>query len=468
MKKWIIIASVAALMIVLLVVVSVIGSASKDAGSTPPTQTEPTEPDRSENAGVLTLDALRQQLTAEGKVFAVAYLGMMPYEADTVWEYVDSLGDEIGKKMPFLAQIPETNMASAETYGEVYCLILADPDTTMEIYTHEADTDLTQLIYEGCGEDPFLLICNATLALETELVFTQSGGENIRWTPKLDSYMYVELPRYANGTSDAMDISPYEEMLLARYASVKAESGWIAPTKAELENTTWYCDGYTEAGNRYEYRVSFHENTADVQWNPGYGETSEYTDAQWSLKEDNICVLTMDFGEFAGVRKYDLLVNLDNGEMYIAVDVTEKTLTRDSEAQFSFLALDQSQPKETSPMDMVGRWERIQTEVDGSVEETPAGQVTITITGATEAELKITYTNQEFPENSYKNKAMSIVTDGDTMGFGHTKWIAQVEHVGSFGQTFALAIVEDMLVLRNDFVVDGAPGVSYETFRAVR
>ena len=56
---------------------------------------------------------------------------------------------------------------------------------------------------------------------------------------------------------------------------------------------------------------------------------------------------------------------------------------------------------------------------------------------------------------------------GDNMGFGDAAWIAEVDHVGNHGKIFALAIVDGQLVLRNYFAFDGAPGVSYETFRRV-
>ena len=118
-------------------------------------------------------------------------------------------------------------------------------------------------------------------------------------------------------------------------------------------------------------------------------------------------------------------------------------------------------------MDLVGTWERILTEVEGDVNETPAGQVIITITGTGEADLQITYKDKEFPDDNYSKKALTIVPGGDNMGFGDAAWIAEVDHVGNYGKTFALAIVDGQLVLRNYFEFDGASGVSYETFRRV-
>lgn len=426
---------------------------------TPPDEAPTTEVDPMEQ-----LDALRQQLTAEGKHFAVAYLGFMPSDCDTVWDYTDSLSEGVLRDVPFLNQIPETNMIGSASFGEVYCIVLADPDTSMKIYTGTPDTAFDNLLYEGSGEDPFLLICNADFSPDTELVFTESKGESIVWKPKLDDYMYVEQPRYANGSTPSLDFSPYNALLLSYYEEMRDSGDWKVPTKAELENTTWYWDGYTTEGNYYEYRVSFHEVSADVRWNAGYGETTSYRGASWTFEEGELPVLNIDFAEFAGICKYNLLVDWDMGIMYIAADASGKTLTWDSQAQYRFLLLDQSS---ASPLDLIGTWERTQTEVDGDVVETPAGQVILQITGSNEADLRAAYRDAEFPDDNYSDKALYILTDGDTMGFGHVEWIAQLDHTGRFGQEFALAIVDDALVIRSYFTVDGAPGVSYATFRKV-
>ena len=60
--------------------------------------------------------------------------------------------------------------------------------------------------------------------------------------------------------------------------------------------------------------------------------------------------------------------------MYIAADATDKDITWDSEPLYRFLLLEQTDG--TQPMDLVGTWERILTEIEGDVTETPAGLVT--------------------------------------------------------------------------------------------
>jgi hypothetical protein len=281
----------------------------------------------------------------------------------------------------------------------VYCFIPPDPEAFVTVVS---DASGEKVIFTGSSAEPFLLVCNSAYSPDGYVTITDTSGEEEYWYPKLDEYLYVEQPRNTEVDSGALDISPYNEILLAYYEDMQANGDWEIPAKADLENTAWSWDGYTEGGNYYEYRVTFHADTADVKWNPGYGETTEYTDAQWEYKEDGVCVLTMDFGEFAGVRKYNLLIDWEESRMYIAADATEKELTWDTEPQYRFLLLDQTEG--VQPMELVGTWERIRTEVD---------------------------------------------------------------HVGNYGSTYALAIVDGQLVIRNYFEVDGAPGVSYETFQRV-
>ena len=423
-----------------------------------PETTEPSQPEQG-----LTVGQLRQQMSAENKTFAVAYLGYMTYDYETVWEFIDILGEPVLQELPFLNQIPETNIITNASQGEVYCFIPADPEAFVMVVSDASGEE--EVIFTGSSAEPFLLVCNSAYSPDGYVTITDTSGEEEYWYPKLDEYLYVEQPRNTEAASGALDISPYNEILLAYYEDMQANGDWEIPAKADLENTAWSWDGYTEGGNYYEYRVTFHADTADVKWNPGYGETTEYTDAQWEYKEDGVCVLTMDFGEFAGVRKYNLLIDWKANMMYIAADATAKDLTWDSEPLYRFLLLEQTDG--TQPMDLVGTWERILTEVEGYVNETPAGQVIITITGTGEADLQITYKDKEFPDSNYSQKAMTIVPGGDNMGFSGAEWIAEVDHVGNYGTTYALAIVDGQLVIRNYFEVDGAPGVSYETFQRV-
>ena len=431
--------------------------------TTQPTQPEATKPEQTD---AVTLEALREQMAGEEKLFAVAYLGYMTMDHETVYDFLDAECAASLEQLPFLTQIPETNIITNASQGEVYCILLADSQSVMQVYSGAVENDAANLLYEGSGEDAFLLVCNAYESPDTRLNITDKEGITTTWDPKLDDYLFVEQPRYASGATPSLDFSPYNAMLLTYYESMLAEEGWKIPTKEELVNTSWTMDGYDMNGNYYCHSITFHEDTADVTWNPGYGETQEYLDAQWDWEAGDVGILTIDFAEFAGVRKYNMLVNWDEVSAYIAVDATAETITWDSERLYRFLIYLFEEEQDVG-MELVGNWERVRTEVEGDVSETPSGQVTVSIIGTSPEDLCITYTDNEFTDKSYSEKPIIIESGEDNMGFGEVAWVGQVDHTGTNGQTFTLAIVNGELVIRNFAMFDGTYFVSYEYFRWV-
>ena len=55
-----------------------------------------------------------------------------------------------------------------------------------------------------------------------------------------------------------------------------------------------------------------------------------------------VSILTLDLGEFAGVHRYNLLMDSDGSMLYIAVDSTKGTITHTDEKQYRFLYQDVS------------------------------------------------------------------------------------------------------------------------------
>ena len=311
------------------------GDTTPAGKETLPNQTSTTTSGQPDRADDLAVEQLRKQLKTEGKPFAVAYLGYMSSDCATVGDYIDNLDDAILQKLPFLPYISEANTIATALKGEVYCVIPTDPKAVVEVFT---DSNGKDTLYEGNSAEPYLLVCNSEYSTDCNVTITDSEASTTQWSPKLDEYLYVAQPAYGEGIGP-LDISPYNEMLLAYYETMQKDNSWEVPAKVELKNTTWYWDGYTTDGNYYKYQVAFYEDTVEVQWDAGYGETTTYTNAAWDCEEGDICVLTIDFGEFAGVRKYNVLTDWGEGRMYIAADATAETLTWDSEPQYRFLLM---------------------------------------------------------------------------------------------------------------------------------
>ncbi len=117
------------------------------------------------------------------------------------------------------------------------------------------------------------------------------------------------------------------------------------------------------------------------------------------------------------------------------------------------------------PLAMVGKWERTKVMVEGEEIDSEPGICTLSIKGDSEDSLIITYTDKEFPDNNYKNKPMNIDSREMYYNCGNDCWVADVDYVGRFDTTFAITLTEDnILILQNYFLLDGAPSVSYEFF----
>ena len=107
---------------------------------------------------------------------------------------------------------------------------------------------------------------------------------------------------------------------------------------------------------------------------------------------------------------------------------------------------------------IIGTWKRVATEVEGDVND--GGDCTLTVTGTGLDDLKVSYSDKEFPENAFSDKA-ATVTEVDT----EIGWRVIIDHVGKFETTYDFEITEDgKLWLANNFEIDGAPMVAYEIF----
>jgi hypothetical protein len=154
----------------------------------------------------------------------------------------------------------------------------------------------------------------------------------------------------------------------------------------------------------------------------------------------------------------------ESSETSVAVSESESS-TADEESVES--AVDESsedmidESSEAEGFDVsaiVGTWKRVATEVEGDVND--GGDCTLTVTGTGLGDLKVSYSDKEFPENAFSDKA-ATVTEVDT----EIGWRVIIDHVGKFETTYDFEITEDgKLWLANNFEIDGAPMVAYEIF----
>jgi hypothetical protein len=262
---------------------------------------------------------------------------------------------------------------------------------------------------------------------------------------------------------DTLDVSPYHHMLLSDYhVLLNGEDGEdFAPNAQDLIGTGWYDDGYDMDGNYYLYKMLLHDGTMDVYW--CYGENDEiyeYLGAPWTLEHKNgVAVLTVDFGYFAGVKSYNLLMNQTDGTLYTAVDATSGPIENQWERQYRFL-LTTEVSRDVD--DALGSWVRIYTMVEDDIQEND--QCSVVIYGSEEDGYWIWLEDSERPEWGLEDVQLFITPAEDEGWLEGCQWVGLVDNDELFTRRIALT-ENGELVIQYYWETEGAPMVSYSYFK---
>ena len=436
--------------------------ATKPAETVPTTvATEPADP----------LDVLRTEMADTSCAFAVAFVGNIYLRGDHDPAALLENAGRLCEQYPFLEEISSENMVNMG-WGEIYCIIPADPDATVRVAAAEMISDAEKVyedvLYEASGE-PFLLICNGTDLLPDAQVTVVSQGSETVWYPRLDKYLRPEPLIGETGQPLFLDITDYGTLFARDYMEMLDWDSFALPAKEDLIGTAWGWEGIASNDNLFTtYLLAFEENTAIVRWNDGINrEDHEMRDVPWTLNHvDGFAVLTLDLGGFAGVRSYNLLYAQEFGWLYTIVDLTGPEVTAGQEIPTRFL--EERSLDAPDPMEMVGAWQRFRLEVEGYAEEDNSRSCTINIQGETRDTLTISFTDRNYPDSNYYDQPLLVKQGVIYQGCGNQLWLADVDYVGPWGTTYTLTLLEDgTLLVQNYFLLDGAPSVSYEWFERV-
>ena len=411
---------------------------------------EPTIPATEPISTETSLDSLRQAVAETNQLFAVAYFGYhysenlgLPVDPfETMKEYAPVLCEQ----MPFLLEITEDRVVGKE--GDLFCIIPLDEDAAVTASRGYWDDENEQhtyddMIYSCQSGEPILLFCNADgWEPDTQVYISGPSGE-VFWCAGTDRNGFAL-------QGDFYDISPYAELLKAEQQWLK-DCGWTLPTKDQLIGTAWSSSLYLEDGTEYTYEMSIDNDFLAARWNEG--ENHVYHDAAWELTyEDETAVLSIDFGQMAGVLRYNLLYEESYGELYVSLDVTQEDFPVGGEPMSRYMTMT-SMP---TPLEMVGTWELGWTEVDGYINGAELGSQIIEITTDYQGHYQISYTNNEFPKQSFACKDMEIIYDELYYGCENNQWYAKVDHIGSHGMEYSLTLLpEGTLLLRNYWEQEG-------------
>jgi hypothetical protein len=430
--------------------------------------TEPTVPTQPVDPVADSLADLRQQMEENDRVFAAAYFKYNYVESHAeLFTCMEAASPKLCRDMPFLLSIPEENIVGG-LYGYIYCIVPRDPDAAVTVtQTIAGEDESSAVIYTSDSGDPFLLLCNDDYPiLDTQVTISGEGNETV-WSPRLDDANFVKQLYNENGDEVILDFTPYAEHLADSYFDM-TEWGYSIPKALDLVDTVWGWENEMD-GRDVSYLIAFGEDTAYVRWNDGYDEEDhEYPNAPWKLTdEEGFAVLTIDFGNFEGELRFDVLKDDEGNCLYITADASCGYV--DLRVGFLSRYMDARSLDAPDPMDMVGNWERFRWETEGYVEEDISGACTIVVKGKTEDSLTISFTDGENRRDfDYQNKPLDVRQGVIYERCGNSLWLAEVDHVGPWDTSYTVTLLEDgTLLLQNYWIMDEAPMVSYEWFRRV-
>lgn len=426
--------------------------------------TQPTEPDPD-----VSLNSFRQAMVETPQIFAVAYFGYhetMDSDAPVdPFEAMRSQAPQLCEDLPFLMNIPEDRIIGEG--GELYCIVPLDANAEVTVSRGTFDENSREYLYEvplyaEKTGDPILLFCNnAGWEPDRQIYISGESGDAI-WYPQLDVNSCAMQVYDDNGQELFKDFSPYQEMLRAQYESLKDQE-WVLPTVDHLTGGTWESFGGYVGDREVFYRVTFQEDTLTVNWNDGLDENGyEYPDAKWELEEkDGYAVLTIDFAEFAGILRYNLLYSEVLDYLYVAMDVRQDDLQLGLEPLSRYLV----RPEAPEPMEMVGTWEMAWTEVEGDKNPADPGSCIIEISQAGEDRYTIDFIDNERPNRSFYGQEMVVLSEALYWNCGNSEWIAAVMYTDDLGTGYNLTLLPDgTLLVQQLWKVDGAQMVAYECF----
>lgn len=416
------------------------------------------------------LTSVRQAMVETPYILAVAHFGYFSNMDGDPLTFIRERSPQLCEDLPFLTMIPQENIAGYP-YGEVYGVIPADPQASITVRTwgiNENDEEVyEEVVYQQEDGAPFLLFCNAGWSPDTQVTITLSDGRSVIWYPMLDKNMCVAQLWNENEEGMILDISAYAETLAADYFTMlnNEDAGWELPVKEDLIDTSWSWEGYVDVDQYAKYQIVFQDGIADIRWNDGIDlEDHEYSGAPWELTyEDGFAVLTIDFDQFAGVLRYNLLIGKEYDMLFTMMDASTGHVDTGLECLYRFLT--ERSLNAPLPTEMIGTWDRYKTSVEGYEADSAPGACTIQIFSSARGGLLMSYTDRESPNFNFQDEILTLDERELHTNCGNDEWVMDVDFVGPYDTTYAITLTGDgILIKQNYFLLDGAPSVSYEYF----
>lgn len=263
-----------------------------------------------------------QASISEERNIAVAYLGHFAQAPEDLNKALKESLPVFCEQYPFVLEVAEDRILGE--CGDLFCIVTREATASVSV-SKSADGeyayDQNVAILDGAGV--VLLFANsAGWGPDTLVNITDSTG-SYYWYPLLNDYLCTAQMLDADWNERLVDITPYTEQLRASYRD-RLETGWKLPSHEDLVGNTWSCTEWTNDGTMHHYEVTFGKETAYVHWNDSYDvQGHEYPAAPYTFEiKDGYAVVTFDFDQFAGILRFNFLLNETSGMLYTMLDVT--------------------------------------------------------------------------------------------------------------------------------------------------
>ena len=244
------------------------------------------------------VDFLRFMMEDTEMQLAAAYLGWLEGDVDMDTWLRENCSAQLYAN-PFITSIPDECIAVAQTYGEVYCVVPADPDATVVInLMQEGTNEVREVLYRGESGEPVLLLCNGGgFYPDTQVIVTGSNGEEFIWYPQTGEYGLLGVPTNDDLEPLVYDFSDYAELYPDSYNTWLGQ-GWWMVTKSFLTSTCWtyYDDVSAEYPEERWWSLNLMEDgTAELMMSSTTDYTENY-EGTWSLSDgdDGLTYLSLE------------------------------------------------------------------------------------------------------------------------------------------------------------------------------
>ena len=159
----------------------------------------------------------RQAMVETPQLFAVAYFGYVPQDANVDPSVImEEAAPQLCEDLPFLQLIRKENIIG--TSGHLFCIVPADENATVAVnrrlWNVETERyDEPEVLYRSEMGSPILVMCpNDNWMPDIEVIITDSNGNVAVWYPHLDSSYSVAPLCDGNGENMRFDFTSYDEL----------------------------------------------------------------------------------------------------------------------------------------------------------------------------------------------------------------------------------------------------------------